>query len=366
MTMPLSQSTPVSQDPPKEHGRPLIIPIFLPHRGCPHQCLFCNQYQITGHSSDLPTYSALSEHIEQFLTFSRRKRSVVEVSFYGGNFLGLRFQEINAMLSYVSSFIEQGRIDGIRFSTRPDTIDEKRLRMIAPFPVSTVELGVQSMNDQVLSNIRRGHLKSDTQKAVGLLKSVDYKIGLQLMVGLPGDTAETLMESANEIAALQPDFVRIYPTLVLKGSPLARLYQKGGYSPLPLSKAVEYTKRLYLVFNRQNIPVIRMGLQASQELNQSDTMLAGPYHPAFGHMVLSAIYLDAMRRLLNGITSKISQINIHINPKDRSKAAGQKNQNIRTLKKEFPAVVLNLTANPNIAVGALSINGERAISVFPP
>ncbi len=358
------QPTPVLQNDSKDHGRPLVIPIFLPHRGCPHQCLFCNQYQITGHSNRLPSRDAIAALIERFLRFSRRKPSLVEVSFFGGNFLGLKLQEINAMLSYVSPFIEQGRIDGIRFSTRPDTIDENRLQVIAAFPVSTIELGVQSMNDRVLSIIRRGHLTSDTQKAVGLLRSNDYEIGLQMMVGLPGDTAETLMESAYEIAALEPDFVRIYPTLVLKGSPLARLYQEGTYSSLPLNEAVEYTKKLFMFFSRKNIPVIRMGLQASQELNQSDTVLAGPYHPAFGHLVLSAVFLDAMRRLLKLNPIDLVNINIHCNPKDRSKAGGQNNQNIRTLQKEFPEVVIKLISDSRIAADSLSINGEQAISVF--
>lgn len=344
--------------------RPLIIPIFIPHMGCPHQCLFCNQNSITSQPNRLPSFEYISRQIENYCNYSRR-RSLTELSFYGGNFLGLSFEQIKSLLSQVSPFIQKGMIDGIRFSTRPDTIDSERLELIAPFPVSTVEIGVQTMNDSILATARRGHKSEDTRSAVALLKQTDYTIGLQLMVGLPGETFENLIQSAHRIAALQPDFVRIYPTLVIKGSPLARWYQNGKYIPLSLSQAVEHTKKLFLLFHQKKISVIRMGLQASEELDRDDTILAGPYHPAFGHMVHASIFLDAMRRMLSlKLPSLNSDIQISASPKDTSKAQGLNNRNLQLLKKEFKLDHLKISPDPALPPNTLCMENGECISVF--
>lgn len=349
-----------------DQRRPLIIPVFLPHMGCPHQCLFCNQKSITSRPDKMPPLESISDQIERFLAYNQRQRPFTEVSFYGGNFLGLAPHQIMTLLGHVSKFVERGRINGIRFSTRPDTIDPERLELIAPFPVSTIELGVQSMNDRVLAMSCRGHGSSETQSAAALLKQTDYTIGLQLMIGLPGDTTADLMESAHRIAALKPDFIRIYPTLVLEGSPLAGLYRNGKYSPLSLSQAVEQAKALYLLFQRENIAVIRMGLQASEELNQCDTVLAGPYHPAFGHMVFSSIYLDAMRRMLSHLPRNHNgHVQISVNPRDISKAQGIKKQNPDLLLKEFNLTQLKIVQDPCLPGCCLSVdNGESIHHIY--
>jgi histone acetyltransferase (RNA polymerase elongator complex component) len=339
--------------------RPLIIPIFLPHMGCPHQCLFCNQTSITGHSNNLPSKASMSRQIERFLSFRRQKRQFTEVSFYGGNFLGLSFDQITDLLSHASKYIQKGHINGIRFSTRPDTIDPKCLELISSFPISTVELGVQSMNDQVLAMVRRDHNRSDIKTAIARLKQTNYAIGLQLMIGLPGDTFKSVMESAYQIADVKPDFVRIYPTLVLKGSPLSKWYQTGKYTPLSLPLAIEQTKSLFLMFQKKGIPTIRMGLQASDELNQNDTLLAGPYHPSFGHLVLSSIYKDAIHQMLSKIFSdsqaseKDRSVQLSANPRDISKVRGLKNQNLSLLKKEFNLFRLKIIPDPDLHIGTL-------------
>lgn len=359
MTLRSFQIGVLPQSNPKAK-RPLIIPIFLPHMGCPHQCLFCNQNNITGHSNKLPSKASISHQIERFLSFSRKKRQFTEISFYGGNFLGLSFDQITDLLSHTSIYVRKGYINGIRFSTRPDTIDPKCLELISSFPISTIELGVQSMNDQVLAAVHRGHLRSDIKTAVTLLKQTDYTIGLQLMIGLPGDTFKGLMESANQIATMKPDFVRIYPTLVLKGSPLSKWYQTGKYTPLSLPYAIEQTKSLFLMFQKKGITVIRMGLQASDELNQQDTVLAGPYHPAFGHQVLSSIYKDTIHKMLSKIFShshaseKNRSVQLSANPKDISKIQGLKNQNLFYLKKEFNLFQLNVIPDSSLPLGILS------------
>jgi histone acetyltransferase (RNA polymerase elongator complex component) len=327
--------------------------------GCPHQCLFCNQGIITGHSNKLPSKASISREIERFISFRGQKRQFTEVSFYGGNFLGLTCDQIADLLSHASIYVQKGYINGIRFSTRPDTIDPKRLELISSFPISTVELGIQSMNDHVLAMVGRGHLRSDIKKAVALLKQTDYAIGLQLMIGLPGDTFEGVMESAHQIADIKPDFVRIYPTLVLRGSPLSKWYKIGRYVPLSLPFAIEQTKDLFLMFQKKGIPTIRMGLQASDELNQDDTLLAGPYHPAFGHLVLSSIYKDAIHKILlktlsdNQASGRNRSVKLSANPKDISRIRGLKNQNIFLLKKEFNLFQLKVIPDPTLHIGTL-------------
>jgi histone acetyltransferase (RNA polymerase elongator complex component) len=341
------------------HERPLIIPIFLPHMGCPHQCLFCNQTSITGHSHQLPSKASISHQIERFLAFDRKKRPLTEVSFYGGNFLGLSFDQIANLLSYVSEFVQDGSVNGIRFSTRPDTIDPERLELIASFPITTIELGIQSMNDQVLSLACRGHTNTDIQMAVTLLKQTDYAIGLQMMIGLPGDTFEGLITSTRQVVALKPDFVRIYPTLVIKGSPLSKWYQVGKYRPLSLSAAIIQTKHLFLMCQQKGIAVIRMGLQASDELSKDDTVLAGPYHPAFGHLVLSSIYLDAIKQMISQIKLKTNKgIQIYVNPKDISRVEGLKKKNLTLLKKEFDLFRIKVMPDASMSIGTLSIKTD--------
>jgi histone acetyltransferase (RNA polymerase elongator complex component) len=338
------------------HERPLIIPIFLPHMGCPHQCLFCNQTSITGHSQQLPSKAFISRQIERFLAFNHKRRSFTEVSFYGGNFLGLSFDQIVALLSYVSEFVQEGRVNGIRFSTRPDTIDPERLELISSFPISTIELGIQSMNDQVLSKVCRGHTSTDTQMAMAYLKKTHYAVGLQMMIGLPGDSFENLIKSARQILALKPDFVRIYPTLVLEGSPLSKWYHLGKYNPLSLSNAIEQAKHLFLMFQKKGIAVIRMGLQASDELNRDDVVLAGPYHPAFGHLVYASIYLDTLEQMLSKITLKPNKdLQIYVNPKDISRVEGLKKQNLTLLKKEFDLFQIKVMPEASMPSGTLSI-----------
>ena len=337
------------------HERPLIIPIFLPNMGCPHQCLFCNQTSITGHLHQLPSKAFISHQIERFLSFGRKKRPFTEVSFYGGNFLGLSFDQIANLLSYVSEFVQNGRVNGIRFSTRPDTIDSERLELISSFPISTIELGIQSMNDQVLSKVCRGHTRTDIKRAMAYLKKTQYTIGLQMMIGLPGDTFESLIESAQRIAALKPDFVRIYPTLVLAGSPLSKWYHLGKYTPLSLSAAILQTKHLFLMFQKKGIAVIRMGLQASDELSKNDVVLAGPYHPAFGHLVYASIYLDTLRQMISPIAFKTNSVQISVNPKDISRVTGLKKQNLALLKKEFDLFQIKVMPDASMAIGTLSI-----------
>ncbi|MEA3279205.1 MAG: radical SAM protein [Thermodesulfobacteriota bacterium] len=319
----------------ESRNKPFIIPVFLPNVGCPHQCAFCNQTAITGEKQKTISTEKLNLYINEFLNYKKPQRGKVQIAFYGGNFLGLKKDYAGLLLHEATKFVTRGNVDSIRFSTRPDTIDNERLDFIKDFPVSTIELGVQSMDDRVLTMAKRGHTSLDTEKAVCLLKERNYEIGIQMMVGLPGDDDTGALASGRRIAELYPDFVRIYPTLVLDKSPLANWYRKGEYTPLPLQQCVTLVKRLYLLFEKNNITVIRMGLQASESLDRESTILSGPYHPAFGALVYSEIFLDKAVSILESKKDLHDMISIRVNQRNISRIRGLNNTNIKTLKQKF-------------------------------
>ncbi|MGD8521718.1 MAG: radical SAM protein [Desulfobacterales bacterium] len=348
----------------QKEPRPLIIPIFLPHAGCPHQCIFCDQHAITGIRKTNVTTRNLCSQIEAFLNNNSGQRRPVQVAFYGGNFLGINKEYIRSLLAEAARFVEDGVADSIRFSTRPDTIDPKRLDMIKDFPVSTIELGAQSLDDQVLAISRRGHTAMDTEKAVHLLKDHGYEIGIQIMVGLPGDNREKLLKTAQRVAQFKPDVVRIYPTVVLTGSPLAKWYHTGRYEPLTLEEGVTLVKHLYLLFKKKNIRVIRMGLQASEEFIDNSSILAGPYHPAFGHLVHSEIFLDHAISALESAEFHDKDILIRVHPKNISKMRGLKNENIRKLQVRFRVKSVDIIPDATIAADGLVLNNNKKLTGY--
>ncbi len=313
-------------------GRPLVVPVFLPHAGCPHRCVFCNQSAITGAESfsARPNPDRIVRQIESFLAASR-PRPLVHIAFYGGNFLGQTPQAVQELLGVAGAYVSGGKANGIRFSTRPDTVDKQNLDAMAPFPVDTVEIGAQSLDDRVLKRSRRGHLTSDTAAAVGLLKSRGYRVGLQLMIGLPGQSWDSALASAAQAAALAPDFVRIYPALVLAGSPLARWYRRGRYRPLRLEAAVSLAAQMVGIFSEQHIPVVRMGLQATEDIRPGSQVLGGPCHPAFGELVRSAVWLQRLQDALFD-AGENSELRIWVHPRTESQVRGQNNQNIALMK----------------------------------
>jgi histone acetyltransferase (RNA polymerase elongator complex component) len=336
-------------------GRPLIIPLFIPHLGCPHQCVFCNQRAITGKRAQLPSADQIQSEVRCFLKYGKKRPSSAQISFFGGSFLGLGQATIRALLSTAMPFVEAKAVDSIRFSTRPDTVCQETLALLEPFSVSTVELGVQSMNDQVLDAAGRGHRSSDTVLAAKLLKARNYLVGLQMMVGLPMDNDGGAMETARRIVALQPDFVRIYPTLVLKGSALARRYASGDYHPMPLAACVTLVKRLYLFFKTHQIPVVRMGLQASDGLTRAGDYIAGPYHPAFGHLVHAAMVLDAISSALEGLEKLPDTLTITAHPSMVSRVQGLNKQNISRLKHAFDLNRITLHQDASLAKDRLIV-----------
>ena len=336
--------------------RPFIIPIFLPHAGCPHQCVFCNQTSITGVGRDTVSPEKVERQIYEFLKYKGNDHRLVQVAFYGGNFLGLEKEYFKRLLNVSAKFVKNKEIDAIRFSTRPDTIDHDRIEIIKNYPVSTIEIGVQSMNDRVLAMAKRGHSASDTQRAVALLKNRHYQIGLQMMVGLPEEDEAGSLSTAYRIGELEPDFVRIYPTIVLKNSLLARWYENGTYRPWSLERSIAHVKTLYLFFKKKNISVIRMGLQASEDLDSGAAVLAGPYHPAFGHMVHSKIFLDIATEIMEHKSVSHDTVTIKVHPKSISKMRGMKNSNMETLKRRFRLQSLDIVPDPTMDEDRLSIS----------
>ncbi|MCP4346348.1 MAG: radical SAM protein [Desulfobacterales bacterium] len=336
--------------------KPFIVPVFIPHLGCPYQCAFCNQTVITGVKNTIPLPEQLHRQIDTFLGYRTKQRNKTQIAFFGGNFLGLDKADVKYLLNEADKFVKAGSVDSIRFSTRPDTVNNQQLDIIEKYPVSTIELGVQSMNDKVLSLVRRGHTSLDTEKAAVLLKERNYETGMQLMVGLPGDDEAGVLATGRKITELCPDFVRIYPTVVVAGSLLAKWYKKGKYSPLSLEECVTLVKKLYILFREKNIPVIRMGLQASDDLNEGTSVLAGPYHPAFGHLVHSEIFLDMAEELLTSHFSlPTSHLCFLVNPRSISKMRGMKNRNIEILKEKFSVKSIRIIPDSSVAEDDLSL-----------
>lgn len=351
-------------DPNSPQPKPFIIPVFLPHTGCPHRCVFCDQSAITGQTIPLPQPDQIRRDINTFLTYSKGRHATVQISFYGGNFLGLPETTVHRLLDLATGFISAGDVDSIRFSTRPDTINPQRLAWLKGYRVATIEIGAQSMDDRVLQKSNRGHRAEDTEKAMALLKAEGYETGLQMMLGLPGDTAAGALETGRRIQALAPDFVRIYPAVVLAGSALADLMAAGDYTPLSLDVAIDISAQLYKLFVSSHIRVIRMGLQSSADLNRDNTFLAGPYHPAFGHLVMAKLFLDSACRELRRQGQTENAISIAVNPRSVSHVKGQKNNNLATLQKLFAVDNISVAVRPDLAETEVVVNMDEPVSIL--
>ena len=342
----------------KSSGSHYIIPIFVPHMGCPHHCVFCNQTSITGTIASL-SLGPVIEVIKGQLRARQGNHIRREVAFYGGSFTGMEKEVQVQLLSAVQPFIRNGLIDSVRVSTRPDYVDSQTLDLLREYGVLTVELGVQSMVEKVLRYSRRGHTAEDALKAVELLHGGGFEVGIQIMVGLPGDDAGATARTVNRVIQLNPHFVRIYPTLVLKGTPLEQWYRSGRYTPLSLEEAVDLCKKAYLKFHRAEIPIIRLGLQSSAELEITGSIVAGPYHPAFGHLVESSLFYE-MASLLLERSQRAGTLRITVSPLDVSNIRGQRNRNLHQLKGRFGLSDLQIEVDERQSRGSLIlVNGTR-------
>lgn len=273
----------------------MILPVFIPHLGCPHQCVFCNQRTISGE-----TESGLGGGQRQLAELSTWVRPSLEnqLAFYGGSFTALDLKLQQALLELAETYRAQGLFGSLRLSTRPDAIDNQELALLKAHGVTVVELGAQSLDDRVLALTERGHSARDVWEASRLIQAAGFTLGLQLMTGLPGQDRESLLQTRDQVLAIHPELVRIYPVLVIQGTPLAAAYRQGSYQPQSLEDAVEESTLLYDAFTGAGIQVIRLGLQPDRELCAPGHILAGPFHPAFGELVKSySIRLKILRQI---------------------------------------------------------------------
>ena len=313
-----------------------IIPVFIPHRGCPFDCIFCNQKKITGLDKDL-TAEMIEEQINRYIkTIPQVNNKHVEIAFYGGSFTGIEVSKQSELLSVAYNWKCKGNVKDIRVSTRPDYINIPTMELLKRYGVSIVELGVQSMSPDVLEKSGRGHTDIDVIKAAEMIKSYGVKLGLQMMLGLPGDTFDKDIMTAEALIDMKPDFVRIYPTLVIKGTVLEKKYLCGQYSPLSLNGAIAIAKEVYLRFKKNNIPVIRIGLQPTEELMTGRDVVAGPFHPSFRYLVESEVAKDFLESALakNGVENT-EEIIIKAHNRFISNIVGHKKSNIQYLLNRF-------------------------------
>ena len=311
----------------------LILPIFITHQGCPHRCVFCNQEVTTGRNGGLPSVSQIRDRIVSFLRTTEGCPQRREVAFYGGTFTALSPEDQRTLLEGVRPFIGDNVIDAIRVSTRPDAIDVRRLNLLRRYDAQTVEIGAQSMVDVVLWNCRRGHTRRDVVHSVRLVRSMGFEVGIQIMLGLPGEGMDRFLTTVRRVVDLSPDFVRIYPLLVMKGAPLESLYQEGLYTPISLKEAVQSVRKALGLFEQAQIAVIRVGLQGTPELETPGTILAGPYHPAFRSLVESSIFYDMACGLLADLENGDDQrVKFRIAPGDVSNLIGERKENLARLK----------------------------------
>ena len=329
------------------------IPIFVPHMGCKNDCSFCNQRSITGIADEMTKEKAEQIIVSSLATMS--KEAVVEIGFFGGSFTGIEKELQVALLEVAKKYLDLGRVQAVRISTRPDYIDEETLSLLKEKGVKTIELGAQSMENSVLLKNHRGHTAEDTVKAANLIKKAGFGLGLQMMTGLFGDTEETAKKTADTIISLSPDCVRIYPTLVLKNTLLGQYFESGIYVPQTLDEAVRLCADLKEKFDEANISVIRMGLMASDNINFDRDVLAGPYHPSFGELVQSEIYFKKLKKAVRG------DCEILVNPRDISAFVGNKQSNMKRMKEK--KIRIKFVQNTTIPEGTFQILQKKGGAV---
>ena len=342
-----------------------IIPIFVPHLGCPNDCVFCNQKSISGQTKQV-TKEDVKNIIEEHLKYIK-KDSKVEVAFFGGSFTGIEEAKQEELLSAAYEYIKQKKVDSIRISTRPDYIDKKILKRLKKYKVKTIELGVQSANDYILKKAGRGHTFEDVVKASKLIRWYGFDLGHQMMVGLPESTTVDEINTAKQLIKLKPKMVRIYPVLVIKNTKLEKDYNDGKYKPLTVTQAVEVCKELVKLFVKKHIEVIRIGLQPTDTITNPDNdkseVVAGPFHPAFRQLVESGMWYDVIVEKIKQLNTKVKEVVVTVNPADVNNVIGQRKDNINNLRDVYD-VNLIVKADEKIKQGKSKIEITKIYEDF--
>lgn len=312
-----------------------IIPIFVPHLGCPNDCIFCNQKKITNRAQSV-NRDEIFDIIESHLSYFPKDAQNKEIAFFGGSFTAIERDLMIEYLEIAYSYKKRKIIDHIRLSTRPDAISSKILDILKFYEVDIIELGVQSMDDEVLLVNNRGHNSQSVVDASLLIKSYGFILGHQIMPGLYMDSFEKTLESARKLIGLKPDIVRIYPTLIIKNTALESLYKLGLYKPLTIDEAVDISSKLLKLFEAEGIKVIRIGLQASENINDNADVIAGPFHPAFRQLVEQKTYFDRQFQIIkeNNLTGAMELV-FHLDKRKISYAVGNKSANKNRLMEIF-------------------------------
>ena len=332
------------------------IPVFLPELACPFRCVYCNQFSITG-KQKLPDIQDVKNIIERHLESFKEKDRFVEVAFFGGNFTGLPEKMQDDFLKIVQPYLEKGVINGIRCSTRPDYIDEKRVKILKNLGMRNIELGAQTTNDGILRKCGRGHTFKDIENASQIIVNEGVTLGLQMMLGLPFDTFDDDFQTAKDIVRFGAKETRIYPCIVVKDTELERLYRNGEYTPLNINEAVEQTATLYEYFTENDVKVLRLGLHTSEDLN-GDAFVAGPYHKNFAEMVFSRLW----GRKFDKMDVKSDNFCIEVPENQLNHAIGYRGENKKKLEQRYKHVVISTEAKRN---GEISVNHIIASSTMP-
>jgi Histone acetyltransferase len=324
-----------------------IIPIFIPHKGCPYDCIFCNQRKISGQIEEM-TIEEMQNTIEAFLKTIKNHKTI-EIGFYGGSFTGIEKEKQLAFLSKANEYIKSGKINGIRLSTRPDYIDNEILSYLKANNVNTIELGVQSLDDEILKISNRGHSSEDVYRAAELINASGIKLGIQTMTGLPGDTREKDLFTAQKVIEMKPCLVRIYPVLVIKGTYLHTLMRLGKYAPQTVNEAVDICSELLELYQNNGINVIRIGLQPSENISKESEVAAGPFHPAFRQLVESKLSFKKIEeRIKSNYSNSITSLTIMTGPGNISNVCGQNRENVIAIKNKYSIKNVKIQADKNL------------------
>jgi histone acetyltransferase (RNA polymerase elongator complex component) len=304
------------------------IPIFIPQLACPFQCVFCNQEKITS-QGHIPSISETGKTIEEYLSSFPKGKKHIEIGFFGGTFTGIPLDEQEKYLQVAFSYLDKGMVQGIRLSTRPDYIDQERLDLLKKFGVTTIELGAQSLDDDVLCQSARGHTAWDVEMSSRLILENGFRLGLQMMIGLPDDTLEKAIMTAKKIIELGAVETRIYPLLVIRGTKLAEWYEQGKYKPLSLDKSVSWLKELLPLFEAADVEVTRVGLHSSEGLLSGKELVAGPFHTSIRELAMTEIWWDR----LNILTAfeDLDELRISVQPSQYNFAVGYHGKNKKKL-----------------------------------
>ena len=333
-----------------------VIPVFVPHKGCPHDCIFCNQRKISGQTEEMTAEKIrviIDSHLETI-----KQGTIIEVGFYGGSFTGIEKEKQLEFLATANEYITSGRITGLRLSTRPDYINDEILQYLKFYNVETIELGVQSLDEDVLRASFRGHSADDVFAASSLIKGYGFKLGIQTMTGLPMDSREKDLDTTYKVAGIKPDVVRIYPVLVIRGTNLEVLMRQGQYTPQSLDEATDICSELLALYRQHNINVIRIGLQASDNISERSEVAGGPFHPAFRQLVEARL---ALRQIEEAIGSQGlcdgKNLLIRTGSGNISNITGQKKKNLECLYRKYGYKKVKV-------VGDAGLNQEILLSAY--